>query len=140
MLLNYHEIGTGSDFTSLIEDCYHKVAEIYGVWPQNIRAASMRGLVGAVETLGSMSQIDALLALQLPVIASISYGTGELDGAPMDSTSGHLVVVTGTSASEITVRDPAAESDADTHRNYDRSQFIKSWLSHGGIVYLLCPF
>jgi hypothetical protein len=72
-------------------------------------------------------------------VASISFGAGELDGAPISSTNGHLLVIVGfTRSGDVVVNDPAAQRRSGVRRTYDRGQFEDAWLpTSGGVVYVL---
>ena len=75
----------------------------------------------------------------IPLVVSIRFARGELTGAPISSTSGHLVVLAGlTAAGDPIVMDPAAPSDATVRRTYDRAQFERAWIGgSGGTAYVL---
>ena len=64
-----------------------------------------------------------------------------LDGAPIASSNGHLAVLVGfDAAGNPIVNDPAAASDGDVQRTYNRAQLETLWLEHsGGTVYLIYP-
>ncbi len=72
-------------------------------------------------------------------MASISFGSGELPGAPISSSNGHLLVIVGfTSSGDVVVNDPAATTSAGVRRTYDRGQFENAWLpTSGGTVYVI---
>ena len=56
-----------------------------------------------------------------PLVASVSWGAGELSGAPVSSSNGHLVVIVGFTASgRPVVNDPAAKTAAGVRHVYDR--------------------
>ncbi len=65
-----------------------------------------------------------------------SFGKGGLTGAPISSTAGHLVVISGfTRAGKVVVNDPAAPNNSSVRRVYDRGQFERAWQtkSHGTV-------
>ncbi|MDO7867778.1 peptidase C39 family protein [Nocardioides jiangxiensis] len=105
-----------------------------GNWPFNTAYAGTRLTHTAVTRFGSLRDVEKFIAAGIPVEVSISFSSGQLSGAPISSTSGHLVVVTGFTASgNVLVNDPAASSDSTVKRTYDRAQFEAAWLrrSHG---------
>ena len=126
-----------------------------GNWPFNAAyAASYRGLDAIVTRLHSLDELEAFVRAGIPVVTSQSFLASELDGANY-STSGHLFVVVGfTATGDVIVNDPASSSDAAVRNVYKRQQFEQVWLrskrpradgtivSSGsqGIVYLIKPW
>ena len=111
-----------------------------GNWPFNTAYAG--GLTGGpafVTRLRSLREAERLVAAGIPVIASVSFSPGELDGAPISSTAGHLLVIRGfTRSGDVVVNDPAAQSNSGVRRTYDRGQFEDVWLpTSGGLVYVV---
>jgi hypothetical protein len=75
------------------------------------------------------------------VVIGFSWGKGELTGAALASSAGHLAVVVGfDSQGNPIVNDPAADSDEAVRRTYRRSELEPLWLENtGGTVYLIKP-
>lgn len=123
--------------------CYDYVYEGTGNWPFNTGYAASFGLEGFVTRLQSMSQIEQWIGAGVPLAISISFGTGELDGAPISSTSGHLIVVRGfDAAGNVICNDPAADrTQGEVVRIvYNRAQLEAAWLGgSGGVVYVMYP-
>lgn len=110
-----------------------------GNWPFNTAYAGTRLPRAAVTRLASLRDAERFIARGIPLIASISFSSGQLSGAPISSTAGHLVVISGfTSAGNVIVNDPAASSNATVRRTYKRSEFEAVWQrkSHG-LVYAI---
>lgn len=108
-----------------------------GNWPFNTAYAGTRTTRAAVTRLDSLRDAERFIAAGIPLIASISFSSGQLTGAPIKGTDGHLVVITGFTASgDVIVNDPAAPTDATVQRTYQRGQFEAVWQgkSHG-LVY-----
>ncbi|MBI3299422.1 MAG: C39 family peptidase [Elusimicrobia bacterium] len=120
---------------------FDKTAGIYGNWPLNVAVAGAYGLSGHVARLPGLASLQALIAADRPVIVSIGFGEGELDGAPLKRTKGHLVVVVGfDEKGDVIVQDPAAPDRRGTRRVYRRAQFARAWLtSKMGLAYVLGP-
>jgi peptidase C39-like protein len=113
-----------------------------GDWPFNTAYAGRFHLDAFVTRLRSLRQAAAFVVKAgIPLVASISFGPGELDGAPIGSTAGHLVVIRGfTAGGNVIVNDPAASSAGTVRRVYRRDQFERAWVgSTGGAVYVIHP-
>ncbi|HEX6148320.1 C39 family peptidase [Nocardioides sp.] len=113
-----------------------------GNWPFNAAYAGNRlGVTGSayVTRLRTLRQAERFVARGVPLVASISFGAGELDGAPISSTNGHLLVIVGfTRSGNVVVNDPAARRNKGVRRTYDRGQFEDAWLpTSGGVVYVV---
>ena len=105
-----------------------------GNWPFNTAYAATRLRRSVVTRLSSLRDAERFIAAGVPLVVSVSFSSGQLDGAPISSTNGHLLVVVGfTSAGDVVVNDPAAASNTGVRRVYDRGQFEAAWLrrSHG---------
>jgi hypothetical protein len=105
-----------------------------GNWPFNTAYAATRLPRAMVTRLASLRDVERFIAAGLPVEVSITFASGQLSGAPISSTAGHLVVVAGfTSTGDVVVNDPAASTNAGVRRTYDRAEFEAAWLrkSHG---------
>jgi hypothetical protein len=105
---------------------YDAAYEGTGNWPFNTAYAASRGLSAFVTRLRSLTEAE-------------SFSSGELSGAPISSTAGHLLVVVGfTSSGDVVVNDPAASTASGVRRTYDRAQFERAWLGgSGGTAYLI---
>ena len=110
-----------------------------GNWPFNTAYAGPRVGKAFVTRLRSLHEAERFIAAGIPLIASISFGAGELDGAPISSTAGHLLVIVGfTEDGDVVVNDPAASTGAGVRRTYDRAQFENVWVpKSGGLVYVI---
>jgi uncharacterized protein YvpB len=113
----------------------------YGNWSFNTAWASTYGLDGYVTRMGSLAQLEEWISAGVPVVISIAWKRGELPGAPIASSNGHIVVVRGFDASgNVIVNDPAASTDARVRKVYPRSQLFAVWLKYsGGTAYLIHP-
>jgi hypothetical protein len=69
----------------------------------------------------------------------VSFGSGELTGAPISSSAGHLLVIVGfTATGDVVVNDPASPSRSGVRRTYDRAELEAAWLGgSGGTVYVI---
>lgn len=110
-----------------------------GNWPFNTAYAAPLAGHAFVTRLPSLRQAERLIKAGIPVVASISFGSGELTGAPISSTNGHLLVIVGfTDSGDVVVNDPAASSRSGVRRTYDRAEFENAWLpTSGGLAYVI---
>ena len=110
-----------------------------GNWPFNTAYAAQRTGHAFVTRLRSLREAERLIVAGIPVVASISFGRGELSGAPISASNGHLLVIVGfTQAGDVVVNDPAASSASGVRRTYDRGQFENAWLpTSGGLAYVI---
>jgi hypothetical protein len=129
--------GRKAEPLAVAADAFHAGLDLYGVWPAAIHAAARRGVAGYLLRFPDWSSAAWCLRRGLPVIASIRYSPGELDGAAMDETTGHLVVVTGYDGDAVYANDPAAPTRASVARRYAQAQFARAWLEHSGVGYVL---
>ncbi|HEY9562972.1 MAG TPA: peptidase C39 family protein [Nocardioides sp.] len=112
-----------------------------GNWPFNTAYAAHYNVPGFVTRLWSLTDVEKFIKAGIPVIVSVAFKKGQLTGAPISSTNGHLMVITGISAGgRVIANDPAAPSNWSVRRVYDRRQFEKVWLNgSGGIAYVIAP-
>ena len=110
-----------------------------GNWPFNTAYAAPLAGHAFVTRLRSLREAELFIAAGIPVVASISFGSGELSGAPISASNGHLVVIVGfRDNGNVVVNDPAASTRAGVRRTYDRGQFENAWLPRsGGLAYVI---
>jgi hypothetical protein len=124
-----------------------------GNWPFNVAyAATFEDLQGVVTRLGSLTDLETLIAAGIPAMTSQSFLKGELTGAGY-GTAGHLMAVTGfTADGDVIANDPYSPDDAAVRRVYRRREFENIWLrtrrhdaggkvvsGTGGICYVYFP-
>ncbi|MFF4061104.1 peptidase C39 family protein [Streptomyces sp. NPDC001668] len=124
-----------------------------GNWPFNAAyAATFEDLRGVVTRLGSLTDLETLIAAGIPAITSQSFLKEELTGAGY-GTSGHLMTVIGfTAEGDVIANDPASPSDEEVRRVYKRREWENIWLrtkrynasgkvvsGTGGVCYLYFP-
>jgi hypothetical protein len=128
--------GRAVSVTDLAAEMFHPGLDLYGVWPCAIQAAARRGLLGYLLRFPDWTSAAWCLDQGLPIVASVRYGAGELTGAAIAATSGHLVVLTGFEGGEILVNDPAAPTKAEVARRYRLDEFARVWLERAGVGYV----
>ncbi|MER6676182.1 peptidase C39 family protein [Streptomyces sp. NPDC000983] len=124
-----------------------------GNWPFNAAyAATFGGLQGVVTRIGSLTELETLIAAGIPAITSQSFLKEELTGAGY-GTSGHLMTVIGfTAEGDVIANDPASPTNEAVRRVYPRREFENIWLrtkrynasgrvvsGTGGVCYLYFP-
>ena len=110
-----------------------------GNWPFNTAVGAQRVGDAFVTRLADLRAAEPFLRAGIPLAVSIRFGRGQLTGAPISASAGHLVVLAGlTAAGDPVVMDPAAPSDATVRRTYDRAQFERTWIGgSGGTAYVV---
>lgn len=118
---------------------YDRDYEGAGNWPFNTAYAATLTDDAFVTRLASLRAAERYLAARIPLVVSISFGRGDLDGAPISSTAGHLLVIVGfTAGGDVVVNDPASSNRRGVRRTYDRAQFEAAWLDgSGGLTYVI---
>ena len=128
-------LGVAHDFDELLVAAHHRPTDLYGVWPQNVWAASRWAVLGATEATTDWGAARGMLDAGHPFVASIAFDAGGLDGAPLPSSRGHLVIVRGIQNNRVLVNDPAAPTVTDVPRRYDLEEFQNAWLGGRGVFY-----
>jgi hypothetical protein len=134
MVLRYW--GRPATSAAVAADVFHAATDQYGIWPAAIRAAASWGVAGYLLRFPDWTAAAWCLKRGIPIVASIRYAAGELGGAPMDSTTGHLIVLTGYEDGMVLVNDPAAPTDT-VPRRYRRDELTRAWLERRGLGYVL---
>jgi hypothetical protein len=139
MVLDHY--GCATTVPAVAAAAYNAEHDMYGVWPANIWAASRWGVLGSVVRFPSWDYVRYVLSEGIPVIASVNYGAGELTGAAISQTPGHLIVLRGlsSSGSRVLVNDPAADTKETVEREYLMSELDAVWLRRKAIGYVLFP-
>ena len=119
-----------------------------GNWPFNTAYAARFAGHAFVTRFRSLRGVERFVRVGIPVVTSVTFGRGQLAGAPISATDGHLVVVVGfTRAGNVVVNDPASRTRAGVRRTYRRGQFENAWLKRypsrgsmrgsGGLAYVI---
>ena len=137
MVLEFH--GVKKSTREVCDGVYDHAEKIYGNWPLNTAYAHKAGgLEAHVARLGGLEEIEEEIAAGRPVVLSHQWKRGDLDGAPIAASDGHLIVVVGfTAEGDVVVNDPASKPDG-VRRTYKRRQLWTTFLERGsGIVYFV---
>ncbi|NJN18350.1 MAG: peptidase C39 family protein [Oscillochloris sp.] len=111
-----------------------------GNWAFNTAFAAAHGLHAYVTRLHSLEQVARWTAAGVPVIISISWQVGQIDGAP-GSTAGHLTMVIGFGGGTALMAEPAGRGGSEAIlRSYPADQLFARWQAASrGTVYLIYP-
>jgi len=146
MILNYY--GTQITPETAAWGVYDYNYKDFGNWPFNTAYAGSIGYRAYVD----YSTIDGLkreIATGHPVAVAVAYkNSGNVnadlpvvDGAPIASTNGHLIVVCGftneNGTDYIIINDSAAASNAGVRVKYRLDQFKNAWAESGNIAYII---
>jgi hypothetical protein len=108
-----------------------------GNWSFNVAFSGSLGLRAAVVYLRSLDHAQRLIERGIPVAISYSWKGGELPGAPIDHSGGHLVVLCGFAENgDCAVNDPAAPK---VRVVYPRGAIERIWQRNGGVAYAVAP-
>jgi hypothetical protein len=108
-----------------------------GNWAFNMAYAGRTGLCAALTHVAGLDHAAAFIAAGIPLALSFSWTRGDLPGAPLDHSDGHLAVFRGfTRHGHPQLNDPA-QSDVVT--TYDRKALERVWQAHGGAAFVVVP-
>ena len=83
-----------------------------GNWPFNAAYAAHVRARGGVTQLHSLAEAEQYIKAGIPLVASLSFGPGKLDGFLFKGTDGHLLVIPGFTASGTSSQRPRFAGDA----------------------------
>jgi cell wall-associated NlpC family hydrolase len=114
---------------------------LFGNWTANADYAAAQGLDARVARFESLADLEREIAGGRPVVVSVTFAEGELPGAPLKRTGGHLLVVAGfTKDGDVIALDPAAPTSGEARRVYARAAFHKVWrVNKRGLAYAIGP-
>ena len=123
-----------------VDGVYDWIYDGHGNWPFNTAYAAARGLESWVARFRSLAEVEPWIAAGVPLAISYQWKPGELTGAPVRSSEGHLGVLVGFDAhGDPVVNDPAGRGDQ-VRRTYRRAELEAVWVGHsGGTAYLAYP-
>ena len=102
----------------------------------------------AVPQSAGAAPVRILRMGEVPIVVSINWDntspdpTKHLDGASIEKTGGHLMVVRGfTATGDVIANDPASPDDASVRHVYRRDQFEYRWqAASAGATYVIKPY
>ena len=120
----------------------------FGNWPFNTAYASSFGYRAYVD-YSTIEGLKREIYYGHPVAVSVAYKNSVnvkadlpvVDGAPIESTYGHLIVVCGftneNGTDYIIINDPDAANDEGVRVKYKLDQFEAAWAKFGNIAYII---
>jgi len=138
MVLDYY--GKSFATAEVAQNVWDNLNNIYGNWIYNAAFAGSLGYRSYVQYCGNFDPVKEQISQGHPVILSIRYNEGELKGAPVNSTAGHIIVVRGFSEEgNPIVNDPGAEDVSKGYITLDKNELEKAWLNHSGAIVVVQP-
>jgi hypothetical protein len=135
MIHAYHGIDVPVDETA--RAVFDRAYNGTGNWSFNVAFSGSLGLRGVVGHLRNLDHAQRLIERNLPIAISYSWRDGELPGAPLERSEGHLAVLCGFTASgDCAVNDPAAPN---VRVVYGRSAIEYVWQRNAGVAYVVAP-
>jgi len=135
MVNAYHGLRSGVEETAraVIDRAYNGT----GNWSFNTAYSGSLGLRAVVAYLQNFDHAMRLIERNIPVVISYSWSNGELPGAPLEHSDGHLAVLCGfTADGDCAMNDPAAPS---VRVVYPRAALEAVWQRGGGVAYVIAP-
>jgi hypothetical protein len=121
---------------TVAREVFHPATDRYGVWPANVLAAGRHGVAGYLLRFPDWTTAVWCLDAGLPIVASVRYARGELAGAALEETDGHLIVLTGYDGDDALVNDPVASDRTTVARKYRVADLERVWLDRSGVGYV----
>ena len=108
-----------------------------GNWSFNAAFSGGLGLRAVVTYLQNLDHARLLIERNLPLVLSYSWANGELPGAPLPHSDGHLSVLCGFTANgDCAMNDPAAPGVRVVYPR-DAVEFV--WQRNNGVAYVIAP-
>ena len=128
-----HDLDVASTARAILDSAYNGT----GNWAFNVAFSGELGLQGAVAYLHNLDHARAFLERGIPVILSYSWRDGELPGAPLERSDGHIVVLRGFDKDgNPLINDPAHDA---IRVSYPSEAIERIWLRNKGVAYIIAP-
>jgi len=129
--------GIDYDVATTAEAIFDRAYNGTGNWAFNVAFSGSLGLRAAVVYLRNLDHALALIEIGVPLALSYGWREGELPGAPLEHSDGHLAVLCGfTESGDCAVNDPAAPN---VRVVYPRTALERVWQRNGGVAYAIAP-
>ena len=108
-----------------------------GNWTFNVAFSGSLGLRAAVVHVRNLEHAQRFIERGIPLAISYSWKEGELPGAPLEHSDGHLAVLCGFTANgDCAMNDPAAPN---VRVVYPRGSIEAIWQRNHGVAYAVAP-
>jgi len=135
MINAYH--GIDQSVAETAQEVFDRAYNGTGNWMFNVAYSGRLGLRGVVAHLCNLDHAQRLIERNLPLAISYSWRDGELPGAPLPHSDGHLVVLRGfTRDGDCAINDPAAPH---VRAVYPRGAIEAIWQRNEGVAYVVAP-
>ncbi|HEV3152498.1 MAG TPA: C39 family peptidase [Candidatus Baltobacteraceae bacterium] len=135
MLNAYH--GLDYDVEATAAAVFDRAYQGTGNWTFNVAFSGSLGLRAAVVYLRNLDHAARLTGIGMPLAISYSWKQGELPGAPLEHSDGHLAVLCGFTANgDCAMNDPAAPH---VRVVYPRAALERIWQRNAGVAYAVAP-
>jgi hypothetical protein len=135
MINAYHGIDVSVEDTA--RAVFDRAYNGTGNWSFNVAFSGSLGLHAVVAHLENLDHAQRLIELNVPLAISYSWSAGELAGAPLEHSDGHLAVLCGfTGDGDCAINDPASEH---VRVVYPRAAIERLWQRSGGVAYVVAP-
>jgi len=135
MIHAYH--GLAHSIPQTAREVFDRAYNGTGNWAFNVAYSGRLGLRGVVAHLHNLDHAQRLIERSLPLAISYSWRDGELPGAPLPHSDGHLAVLCGfTRDGDCAINDPAAPN---VRVVYPRSAIEALWQRNEGVSYVIAP-
>ena len=135
MINAYHglDYGVAATARAVFDRAYNGT----GNWSFNVAFSGSLGLRACVVYLRNLDHAQRLIELGMPLALSYSWSDGELPGAPLEHSDGHLAVLCGfTSNGDCAFNDPASPN---VRVVYPRAAVERIWQRNNGVAYAIAP-
>jgi hypothetical protein len=135
MIHAYH--GIEVSVTQTAREVFDRSYNGTGNWVFNVAYSGRLGFRAVVAHLRNLDHAQRLIERNLPVAISYSWSAGELPGAPLEHSDGHLAVLCGfTRTGDCAINDPAAPN---VRVVYPRAALERIWQRNDAIAYVVAP-
>lgn len=135
MIHAYH--GIAEPVEKVAREVFDRAYNGTGNWSFNVAYSGRLGLRGAVAHFSGLEHARRVIERNLPLAISYSWAEGELDGAPLPHSDGHLAVLCGfTGNGDCVLNDPAHPA---IRVVYPRTELERLWLRNNGVAYVVAP-
>jgi Peptidase_C39 like family len=135
MLNAYHGVDVSIEETA--RKVFDRSYNGTGNWAFNVAYSGALGLRATVAYLRGLDHAQRLIERNIPVALSYSWRDGELPGAPLEHSDGHLAVLCGfTRDGDCAINDPAAPG---VRCVYPRGAIERIWQRNDGVAFVVAP-